>query len=279
MMTPNWCISAAVAALYLASSGAAMGHDGAAEAFVPVTAPPSAPRTLRASNREAPEATDAALLRQRWLLSVEAVTHAPVDVGAQLGVQTPFGLRLFGGAGFIPPMYSHLLRGVAASAAPDERARALLEQGEYTGSSFRLQLGIAPFKRVGLYLDAGYAHVSLSGSANLAESENAQLAALGGTYQMHTGLDMWLVELGYQGQVAERFVLGMAFGVMGTLDSATTLTRSDGGASSALFADFGAPGGRRIRILRLRADAHLARRLRPALTRRCLRKSQLTPRS
>ena len=66
------------------------------------------------------------------------------------------------------------------------------------------------------------------GSLDLASSSIPQLAALGGGYQAHTRLDMWLVELGYQGQVADRLVLGLALGAMGTFASTTSITAVDG---------------------------------------------------
>lgn len=224
----------------LTFSSAALGREGSSEAFGAAPAaepvesppPPHASESLRrdtasgASNKGSPLAP--------WLLSVEAVTHAPVDVGFQVGGETPFGLHVYAGLGWIPSSYAGLLRGIAASATSDPEAHALLEQADYTGNTWRIQLGIRPFKRVGLYLDAGYSHVSFSGSANLSESGDPMLVAIGGNYLSSTALDMWLVELGYLGEIENRLVLGAALGLMHTMDSSTTLTRTDG-ASSPIF--------------------------------------------
>jgi hypothetical protein len=56
-----------------------------------------------------------------------------------------------------------------------------------------------------------------------------QLAVFGGGYQARTSIDMWLIELGYEGEIADRVVMALALGVMGTLGSSTTI-ESVGGA-------------------------------------------------
>jgi len=223
----------------IARSNPALGHDGASEAIgpAPVTNPSplfGRPGPLTKSESTAPSA-ESQRRANPWVLSLEAVTHAPVDFGVQIGGETPFGLHLVAGVGLIPPAYSGILRGIAASATSDVRARALLLQARYAGSAWRVQVGMRPFKQVGLYLDGGYARVAFSGSVNLSQTGDPDLAAIGGTYDSGTALDMWLIELGYQGELENRLLLGMALGVMGTLDSHTTLSRSDGGASDSLF--------------------------------------------
>jgi hypothetical protein len=152
----------------------------------------------------------------------------------QIGGETPFGLHVYAGIGWIPSSYASLLRGIAASATGDPQARALLEQADYTGNTWRIQIGIRPFKHVGLYLDGGYSRVTFSGSANLSESGDPTLVAVGGNYVSSTALDMWLLELGYMGEVKNRLVLGGALGVMRTMDSSSTFKRTDG-ASSPFF--------------------------------------------
>ncbi|HET9932657.1 MAG TPA: hypothetical protein VFQ35_18265, partial [Polyangiaceae bacterium] len=142
------------------------------------------------------------------------MTHAPVDVGVQVGGETPFGLHVYGGVGWIPPAYAGLLRGIAASATSDPDAHAVLEQASYSGNTWRVQAGIRPFKEVGLYLDGGYSHLTFSGSANLSESGAPNLVAIGGNYVSTTKLDAWFVELGYLGEVKDRVVIGGALGLM-----------------------------------------------------------------
>jgi hypothetical protein len=172
--------------------------------------------------------------RSDWLLSVEGVTHAPVDVGAQLGIETPQGVRVFGGYGFVPGGYMNLLTGIAASASRNAYAEALLSDARYSGRTWRVQVGLRPFRALGLYADVGYAQLSARGDLDLSSSSVPQLAALGGGYQARTRLDMWLVELGYQGRVADRLVLGLALGCMGTFDSTTTISAVDGAPTNSL---------------------------------------------
>jgi hypothetical protein len=175
--------------------------------------------------------------RDAWMLSLEAVTHAPIDMGAQLGLETPQRLRLFAGYGWVPGSYMNLLTGIAASASGNSYARALLDDAEYRGHTWRVQVGFRPFRNLGLYGDVGYARLRAKGSLDLASSSVSALADLGGGYRADTKLDMWLFELGYQGQIADRLVLGLALGAMGTVESTTTIASVDGAPSSRLLND------------------------------------------
>ncbi len=171
-------------------------------------------------------------LRERTMLSIEAVTHAPVDVGFQAGYQAPFGLRLYGGYGWVPQPFIHAVTNVAASAIGDPRARSVLSNGDYHGNSWRVQAGLRPFSEIGLYLDAGYSKVTVGGELELADSGVRELQSFDGGYRAKLALDMWLVELGYQGQLFERIVLGSGVGVMRTMRSSTTVTPTDGAPTS-----------------------------------------------
>jgi len=169
-----------------------------------------------------------ARFRRSWMLSLEGATHAPVDVGAQLGLETPQGIRLFAGYGVVPESYMSLLTGVAASASNNAYAETLLDDASYSGHTFRVQAGLRPFRSLGLYADVGYAQLRAKGALSLASSSIPQLARLGGGYQASTRLDLWLVELGYQGELADRLVLGLALGCMGTFNATTTIAAVDG---------------------------------------------------
>jgi hypothetical protein len=171
--------------------------------------------------------------RRAWMLSLEGVTHAPVDVGFQLGLETPQGLRLFGGFGWVPGGYMNLLTGTAGNASGNSYAHALLDQAKYDGHTWRAQVGWRPFRALGLYGDVGYARLDAQGSLDLAFSSVPQLAALGGGYLASTRLDMWLVELGYQVQIADRIVLALALGAMGTFDSTTSITAVNGAPTNS----------------------------------------------
>jgi hypothetical protein len=171
--------------------------------------------------------------RKAWMLSVEGVTHAPIDMGLQLGLETPQGLRVFGGYGWVPGSYMSLLTGVAASASNNPYADSLLDDAEYQGHTWRVQVGWRPFRAIGLYGDVGYARLSAKGALDLASSSIPQLAVFGGGYEANARLDMWLVELGYQAQVADRLVLGLALGAMGTLDATTRITAVNGAPTNS----------------------------------------------
>jgi hypothetical protein len=155
----------------------------------------------------------------------------------QLGVETPQRIRLFGGYGWVPQPYMNLLTGVAAGASGNSYAQALLDQAEYSGRTWRVQLGLRPFRALGLYGDVGYARLRAEGSLDLSSTDVPQLAALGGGYRADTTLDMWLVELGYQAQLADRLVLALALGAMGTFEATTTINSVDGAPSSKLLGD------------------------------------------
>ncbi len=183
------------------------------------------------------DSSQAELRRDQWMLTVEGVTHAPVDMGVQLGLQTPQRLRLSGGYGWVPGGYMSLLTGVAASASDSAYSEALLERAEYDGHTWRAQVGVQPFRSIGLYADVGYARLTAKGALDLAASGVPALAELGGGYRATTKLDMWLVELGYQGQIADRLLLALALGAMGTFESTTTIASVDGAPSSPLLDD------------------------------------------
>jgi len=246
----SWCpvaLAERSAANFPEEPRADSGHDTPARSLAPVPATPreaeriaparSAP-ALRVSSaaieRTTPERKDSdrqadERRRKEWMLSLEGVTHAPVDMGVQVGLETPQGLRIFAGYGWVPGTYMNLLTGVAANASGNSYAQALLEHAQYRGQTWRVQGGFRPFRAIGLYGDVGYAHVGASGALDLASSGVPQLAIFGGGYQARTSIDMWLIELGYEGELADRLVMALALGMMGTLGASTTI-ESVGGA-------------------------------------------------
>jgi hypothetical protein len=195
----------------------------------PLRSPRSAPLDRDESERESERR------RERWMLSLEGVTHAPVDVGVQLGLETPVGLRLFGGYGWVPNAYIGTLTDVAAAASGSASAEALLRSVRYAGHTWRVQGGVRPFRNFGLYADIGYSSLSVSGAFDLSDSGVTSLGAVGGGYTARTNLDMWLIELGYQAQLGDRLVLGLALGGMGTFESTTTIGVAGGAPESGLL--------------------------------------------
>jgi hypothetical protein len=205
---------------------------------IPVTWQPQSSARPAAASDSAAQRHDAKLRREAWMLSVEGVTNAPIDWGLSLGLETPPGLRLSGGFGWVPDSYMSLLTNVAASASSDSGiAQALLDRADYDGHTWRAQIGFRPFRSIGLYADVGYVRLDAEGTLASANSGIAALEKLGGGYRAHTKVDMWLLQLGYQAQLADRLVLGLALGAVGTLRSRTTLVAVDGARESPLLDD------------------------------------------
>jgi hypothetical protein len=162
-----------------------------------------------------------------WLLSLEGVTNAPVDVGGRVTLETPFRLRLATGLGVIPGAYLGLVNdAVASMGAYDDRTAGIIDGSFDGGSVWRSQVGFRPFPSAGFYVDAGYALVNLSGSV-YGSDVSAPDVVVDGTsvrdagYAVHTTVHMWLVEMGWNAQIRQRLILGAALGVMGTFSSHT----------------------------------------------------------
>lgn len=179
-----------------------------------------------------PHTNPAHSVRRQWIVSVEWVTHAPLDVGIELLVETPVGLRLLGGYGWVPAPFSALIRQVAAAQSDDAQAQAVLEHTSYRGRTFWLQLGIKPLRFFGLYADAGYTRATVDGGLVLASSGVAALENLPGSYGVHAVIDMWRVEIGIQNEFADRVIVALALGLMGTMDSQTRIVPAGGAPTS-----------------------------------------------
>jgi hypothetical protein len=158
-----------------------------------------------------------------WMLALSAVTHAPVDLGVEVCVEMPFGLRLAASYGYVPSAYLGVITGILTSAnAVDDSARALVENGFENGKSWRLQIGMRPFRSFGGFIDAGYSRVTLSGSLDATEVQSIAGFNPSSNYSVDSTLNLWFVELGYQAVIAERLVLAFGIGVMRTTGAHTT---------------------------------------------------------
>lgn len=187
--------------------------------------PPASVQETRAGAQRSEE-TSSARWRDEWLLTLEGVTRVPIDVGAQVGVETPFGLRVFGGYGRVP--YIGMVAGVVVDASDRNVVTAFLDRGHASGDSGRVVVGWRPFRRIGVTIDGTYAHLRLDARLTIPPTDFQGLEFPGGTYHAQTSVDLWGLELGYQREVAERLVLGAAAGVTGSLDSRTSITPSGG---------------------------------------------------
>jgi hypothetical protein len=204
--------------------------------------PPAPPPTALPGPEQAPEVapvpappredrTEAQRKRDAWLLSLEGALHAPSDVGVQATVEFPFRLRLSTGFGFMPVNW---LTGFIANATSDEQARAVLELPSYSGTIWRAQAGFRPFRQLGLYLDGGYARATIHGSYELGGTLLGEEVG-NGSYTVDTSLDIWLLELGYQWQIAHRGVIALGLGVMSTFNADTGITATEGAPGSSEF--------------------------------------------
>ena len=158
--------------------------------------------------------------RGDWTLSLEAIGVAPTDVGGQVGLETPFGLRLFGGYGFMPAASLVWLRGWSVAYGD---ARATVDTADASGRILRLKAGLRPFPRLGLYVDGGYARATLDATVDVTGSVQ-NVGSISGGYHAVSNLDLWLVELGYQWKIENRLLVGLGLGFMGTMNARTSIT-------------------------------------------------------
>lgn len=165
----------------------------------------------------------------RWLLSLEAVTNAPVDMGARVTLEAPFRARLSLGAGVVPrPYLKAVNRIVAAAGAYQERTADIVDGSFDDGSTWRAQVGFRPFAGYGFYIDGGYSRVRLSGNVYVADVAPslgdlviAGVSVRDAGYRVTMTMHLWLVEIGWQARVFDRLVLGAGLGVMGTVSART----------------------------------------------------------
>lgn len=162
-----------------------------------------------------------------WTLSLEGVTHAPVDMGVQVLFETPFGLRVGSGFGWVPQMYINWVSNAAVSTGAVDGATGSAVRDSFSGGTvWRANVGVRPVG--GFYLDAGYALVNLRGTlsvSELASASNIDSAGFvpeGAGMKVRSTLHMWTLEVGWQTHIADRVVLGFGAGVMGTINASST---------------------------------------------------------
>ncbi|HVR19091.1 MAG TPA: hypothetical protein VMS65_05335 [Polyangiaceae bacterium] len=202
----------------------------------PAPAPTSFPAPERApevaSSPRIDERTTSQRKRDQWMLSLEGVVHAPSDIGVQASVELPFRLRLSSGFGFMPVKW---LTAFVASTTSDEQAKAVLELPSYTGTIWRAELGFRPFRRVGFYVDTGYARATIHGSFRIPDTLLGEAIGVDGGYTVESSLDIWLLQAGYQWELANRAVLALGLGVMSTFHAETNITATGQAPTSSEF--------------------------------------------
>jgi hypothetical protein len=160
---------------------------------------------------------DAQRTRDAWMLSVEGFSRTPIDVGVQMVLELPVAFRVSAGYGFVPVPYLDL---VSELTSMDSQASALLSHAFQSGRTWRVQGGLRPFRSLGLYLDGGYSRLRLDGAIDASSFPGVPLS---GRYTADTTIGMWLVELGYEGWIADHVVVGVAGGMVGVTTSESHL--------------------------------------------------------
>lgn len=196
------------------TSSAAVSNPGST-----TTAPPAYAVRNDTRDKVTREPETASKDRDSYTLAIEGAANIPLDVGFEAGLDTPFGLRLFGGYGWIVAPYATFLRGASIAEGP---ARVTINQARASGHLLRAKLGIRPFRKLGLYFDLGYARAELDGTVDLTGSVTG-VGAISGGYSASSSLDLWLVELGYQAKIENRLVLAAGLGFTGTIGANTTI--------------------------------------------------------
>ncbi|HTQ04520.1 MAG TPA: hypothetical protein VMI54_11720 [Polyangiaceae bacterium] len=219
--------SSAFAVGLLCFSVTSPAHAADESAFQTPERPSTNPRPQPDKAEKPSRAADASS-DHSFMLALEGFATAPTDVGIEAGIETPFGLRVFGDYGWIPAASLAWIHGASVS---DGGANATLDVTGASGHLFRLKIGIRPIRSLGLYLDAGYGHAELSATGSVTGSV-AGVGSLSDAYRASTNVDLWLAELGYQWKFENRLVVGLGLGFMGTLGAHTKITSVDGASDS-----------------------------------------------
>jgi hypothetical protein len=137
-------------------------------------------------------------------------------------------VHVHAGYGWVPSPYVSWITGrIGAASAADNSALGVIRDGFDSGHAWRLQAGVRPFRKLGLYLDAGYARITLNGSLDTSFASSFAPVAVDGAYSVETALDTWFVELGYLARVGRHVLLGGGLGLMGTMSAETRIAASD----------------------------------------------------
>jgi hypothetical protein len=161
-----------------------------------------------------------------------AATNAPLDVGVRGVLETPVGFRVSSSVGVLPGVYASGINDLLVSTGSyDAEVGRAVRSSLSSSFVWRTHVGVRPFARLGLYLDAGYGLVRVGG--DLSESDAAAAAGVrapdrleGARYTVDATLHMLDVELGWHGRVLnDRLVLVAAIGVAATVGATTRVDR------------------------------------------------------
>ncbi len=168
----------------------------------------------------------------RWRLTASAGTHFPLDVGARLQAEAPFRLQLATGVGVMPGPYVDVLNGLLVElGAYSDTEAALIEAALNNALIWRTHVGWRPSPRSGFYVQAGYTLVALGGGLTAAEAISAvtgrPLPDADADRQVEVTVDATLhqlsVEVGWQWELGEHWMLQASLGGFGTLAASSQL--------------------------------------------------------
>jgi hypothetical protein len=101
----------------------------------------------------------------RWTPSVELTTTIPLDVAERVSLEAPNRLHLRASIGVMP--YASLIdKVIQGFGGYGDAEAAVIKEALGQSLVFRVQGGFRPFAELGLYMDVGYALVTLGGDLN-----------------------------------------------------------------------------------------------------------------
>ncbi len=172
--------------------------------------------------RAAPEES-----QRPWHLGLEAMTDFPIYVGTQIWAELPGRLRLSTSFGEMPDVYVDTINGIArAAGAYDRNTAEFISESLDHAFTWRVHAGWRPFRRLGLYVEAGYgifevhANIGLAGIIEQATGLTAPSDTnLGLGYKLDTLVQTIGVEVGWTWKPWRDLTLRVAVGLASTISA------------------------------------------------------------
>ncbi len=164
--------------------------------------------------------------------AVAARTDVPLFVGAQSYVEHgPTRLRLTGAIGMLPGAYARLVNGTLENAgAYDERLGRALGDTLTSGFAWNAHVGLRPFARTGLLLEAGYGTASLvaNGDARALVSRETGVAVpaesgVDTSFAFRSTLHLVDARVGWEWLLADHVTIAASVGVSRAVGASTSI--------------------------------------------------------